>query len=245
MLTQQVADQIKEAMKAKDTTTLSTLRMLKASFTNREIEVGHPLSDEEALSVVKSQVKQVKDTLEAERTAGRQAEADAAAAELQVLERYMPAQLSDEQVHTLVQDALAQAGITAKADMGRAMGVAMKAVAGQADGGRVKAAVESLLAVIAVLGICLLLPQVVLAAPVTSSSAVTFIPVALRAARAFLLLIGIVCVNMILMGGFDMMVASGRMETQSRALGKMSGGLIGSLIVAALFSAFTVVLGDL
>lgn len=242
MITQQVTDQIKEAMKAKEQAKLSTLRMLKSAFMNKETELGKPLTDEDALTVIKAQVKQLKDALVSEEAAGRAEESASLKAEIAVLETYLPAQMSDEAIRDVVGAALSNAGIASKAEMGKAMGVAMKAVAGQADGTRVKAAVEALLTGFAIMAL-IALPHAVFA--VDQAAILTFIPLGLRIARAFLLLIGIICVNSVIMGGFDLMVAGGRDEGHHHAMSKMTGGLIGSLIVAALFSAFSVVLGEL
>lgn len=145
-LTQKITDDMKAAMKAQDGARLSTLRMLKAAFKNKEIDLMRPLTDEEALAVVRTQIKQLKDSLESFTAAGRADLADPVRAEVAVLEAYLPAQMDDAALAAKVREALAAAGISSKADAGRAMGVAVKAVAGLADGARVKAAVEAALA---------------------------------------------------------------------------------------------------
>jgi len=144
-LNQQVADDMKQAMKAQDAAKLSTLRMLKSSLKNKQIDLQHDLTDDEVMAVVKTQIKQLKDSAAEFDKAGRADLADPSRAEISILEAYLPAQLDDAAVEAKVRAALAEAGITAKADAGRAMGVAMKAVAGLADGTRVKAAVENIL----------------------------------------------------------------------------------------------------
>src|SRR3989344_3905133 len=141
----QVTDDMKAAMKAHEAAKLSTIRMLKTALKNRQIELMHELTDDEALAVIRTQIKQLKDSLDSFMSAGRNDLAEPLHAEIATLEAYLPAQMDDATLAAKVKEALAEAGLTAKADMGRAMGVAMKAVAGLADGGRVKKAVESAL----------------------------------------------------------------------------------------------------
>jgi uncharacterized protein YqeY len=144
-LNQKIADDMKEAMKAQDATRLSTLRMLKSSLKNKQIDLQHDLTDDEVMTVVKTQIKQLKDSVSEFEKAGRGDLAEPAKGEIALLEVYLPAQLDDASVEAKVRAALTEAGISSKADAGRAMGVAMKAVAGLADGTRVKAAVEKIL----------------------------------------------------------------------------------------------------
>lgn len=141
----QVTEDMKAAMKAQDAARLSTVRMLKTALKNKEIDLMRPLTDDEALAVIRTQIKQLKDSITEFAAAGRADLADPVTAEVAVLEAYLPAQMGDEELAAKVKQALAEAGFTGKADMGRAMGVAMKAVAGLADGARVKAAVEAAL----------------------------------------------------------------------------------------------------
>lgn len=144
-LTRQITDDMKAAMKAQEAAKLSTIRMLKTALKNKEIDLMHELTDDEALAVIRTQIKQLKDSAESFAAAGRADLADPVAGEIAVLEGYLPAQIPDEALAAKVREALAQAGITSKADAGKAMGVAMKAVAGLADGARVKKAVEAAL----------------------------------------------------------------------------------------------------
>jgi len=139
MLTDQITNDMKEAMKAQDAPRLSTIRMLKSALKNKQIELLHELSDEEAMAVIKTQIKQLKDAAETFRQAGRAETVEANEREVAVLEKYLPAQMDDAALIAVVKDALAAAGATSKADAGKAMGAAVKAVAGRADGSRVKA----------------------------------------------------------------------------------------------------------
>ncbi|TAK03260.1 GatB/YqeY domain-containing protein [Patescibacteria group bacterium] len=142
----QVNDDMKAAMKAQEAAKLSTIRMLKTALKNKEIDLMRALTDDEALAVIRTQIKQLRDSAESFTAAGRTDLADPVAGEIATLEAYLPSQLSDAALDAKVREALSGAGLTSKADTGRAMGVAMKAVAGLADGARVKKAVESALA---------------------------------------------------------------------------------------------------
>lgn len=141
-LLEQILQDTKEAMKNKDAARLSTLRMLKSALKNKQIELMHELSDEEALAVIKSQIKQLTDAMQMYKDAGRAESAEEAQTEIAVLEAYLPAQMDDAALEKVVVDALQAVGATSPEDMGKAMGVAMKAVAGQADGSRVRDIVE-------------------------------------------------------------------------------------------------------
>ena len=89
-LTDTITSDMKEAMKAKDKARLSTLRMLKTALKNKQIELMHELSDEEALAVVKKQIKELNKSIELFETGGRPELAEAAKAEIEILESYLP-----------------------------------------------------------------------------------------------------------------------------------------------------------
>lgn len=139
-----LADQV-AAQKAKDQERLSIIRMLSSALKNKKIELREELSEEVVLAVVKSQIKQLRDGLESFKSAGRDDLAKQAEFELSVLEKYMPAQMSDEELGNVVKSVLEEQGVTEMADMGKAMGAVMTQVKGQADGGRVKEMVQKLL----------------------------------------------------------------------------------------------------
>jgi uncharacterized protein YqeY len=132
-------------MKAKQELELSVLRMLRTSLKNKQIDLMHELSEEEVLAVIRTQIKQVKDSIDSFESANRSDLAEKSKSELVFLERYLPAEMSDEDLEKTVREALTKAEISFKADMGKAMGTVMKAVAGKANGSRVKAAVERVL----------------------------------------------------------------------------------------------------
>ncbi|MCL4157335.1 UNVERIFIED_CONTAM: hypothetical protein GTU68_015892 [Idotea baltica] len=128
---------LKEAMKAKDTVALSTLRALKTALTNAAIESGNKdnvVSDADALAIVRKQIKQRNDSIEQFETAGRAELAENEKAEITVLEKYLPAGLSAEEVSAIVADAVAESGASSRADMGKVMKIVQEKVAGRADG---------------------------------------------------------------------------------------------------------------
>ncbi|MCI5762351.1 MAG: GatB/YqeY domain-containing protein [Ligilactobacillus agilis] len=133
------------AMKAKDKTKLSTVRMLKAAVTNEQINVGHDLTSDEEVSVLSRELKQRKDSLEEFKAAGRdQAVADLEA-EIAVVESYLPEQLSVDEVKAVGEETIKAVGATSKADFGKVMGVLMPKLKGKADGKLVNATVKELL----------------------------------------------------------------------------------------------------
>ena len=127
---------IADAMKKHDPVRLSALRMLKAAVTNREVERGRALDDGEARQVVASLVKQRKDSIEQFTKGGRQDLADKEAAEIRVLESYLPPAADAAVVEQAVADAIAETGATSPKDMGRVMKAAMAKLAGQTVDGK-------------------------------------------------------------------------------------------------------------
>lgn len=132
-----------EAMKQKEEARLSTLRLARAALKNREIDAGHPLTDEEATAVVKIMIKQYQDALGDFARGGRDDLAEKQRQEIDVLMSYLPPELPAEELEKIVRAAVASSGAT---DFGKAMGAAMKAVNGQADGSRVREIVQKILA---------------------------------------------------------------------------------------------------
>lgn len=135
-LTDDVSSAIAEAMRKRDPVRLGALRMLKAAFMNREIEHGHPLDDGEARQVVSSLVKQRKDSIEQFTKGGRDDLAKKEAAEIVVLEAYLPPAADPALVERAVAEALAETGATSAKDMGRVMKAAMARLAGQTVDGK-------------------------------------------------------------------------------------------------------------
>jgi uncharacterized protein YqeY len=130
-LVDEVSAAIAEAMRQKDATRLSALRMLKAAFMNKDVEKGHGLDDTEARQVVTSLVKQRKDSIEQFTKAGRQDLVDKEAAEILVLETYLPPAADPAAIDSAVSEAITETGATSAKDMGRVMKAAMARLAGQ------------------------------------------------------------------------------------------------------------------
>jgi uncharacterized protein YqeY len=130
-LVDEVSAAIAEAMRKKDAARLSALRMLKAAFMNKGVEKGRDLDDAEARQVVGALVKQRKDSIDQFVKGGRQELADKEAAEILVLEAYLPPAADPAAIDQAVADAIAETGATSPKDMGRVMKAAMARLAGQ------------------------------------------------------------------------------------------------------------------
>jgi uncharacterized protein YqeY len=135
---------IADAMRQHDPIRLTALRMLKAALTNREVERGRTLTDAESLQVVASLVKQRKDSISQFTSAGRQDLADKEAAEIRVLETYLPPAVDPAAVEQAVADAVRETGATSPKDMGKVMKAVMEKLTGQnVDGKTVNELVRS------------------------------------------------------------------------------------------------------
>ncbi len=129
---------MKEAMKSKDKLTLSVIRMVKASMQNEAIKLGKPqLTEDEELSVLSREFKQRNDSLHEFKDAGREDLVEKVEQEIKVLQKYMPKQLSDDELETLVKEVIQAVGAESKRDMGKVMGALMPKVKGKADGSKV------------------------------------------------------------------------------------------------------------
>lgn len=148
-LHEQLKDSLKESLKAKDEVKLRTVRGLLTAFTNELVATGKTphdmLEDDAAMAVIKRAAKQRKDSIEQFEAAGRQDLADHEKEELVVLETYLPQMMSQDEIRPIVEAKKAELGIGDKSKMGILMGAVMKECAGKADGGDVKAVVESVL----------------------------------------------------------------------------------------------------
>ena len=135
-LKEQIVTDLTAAMKAKDAARTSTLRMLKAAIVNRQIEKGSELDEEEMAKLLRSQVKQRRDSIEQYQKGGRQDLVEKEQAEIVVIESYLPQAASPEQIEQAVSDAIAEAGATSMKDMGAVMKAAMARLAGKNAEGR-------------------------------------------------------------------------------------------------------------
>jgi uncharacterized protein YqeY len=141
----QLRSDLTSAMKARDELRSATIRMALTAITNEEVagEVARELSDDEVLKVLGREAKKRKEAAEAFAGAGRAEQAAREVAEGEVLAAYLPAQLSDEELHALVDAAVAESGAEGPRAMGAVMKVLTPRVAGRADGSRVAAAVKA------------------------------------------------------------------------------------------------------
>ena len=141
-------DDLHTAMKARDELRTATLRMVLTAVGTEEVagKSARTLSDDEVLKILAREAKKRREAAEAFRSGGAAERADRELAEEQVIETYLPAQLSDEQVEAIVQAAVAQTGATGPQAMGQVMKVVTPQVAGRAEGSRVAAAVRAALA---------------------------------------------------------------------------------------------------
>ena len=142
-LNEKIAADMTAAMKAKDATRLSALRMLKAAIMNKEVKKNRTLDDAEVLQVVAALVKQRRDSIEQFGNAGRTDLVDKETGELKVLEEYLPPSASAEEIAAAVAAAIAETGATSPKDMGKVMKAVMPKLAGKnADGKAVNEAVR-------------------------------------------------------------------------------------------------------
>ena len=132
----------KEAMRARDRSRVDALRMLTAALKNGEIEKGTPLAQSEEQAILRRQLKQREEAAEAFREAGREEKAQAEATEAEIVRRYLPAPLSEEELNGIVEEAVRETGATSMKDMGAAMGWATALAGDRADGRRLSALVR-------------------------------------------------------------------------------------------------------
>lgn len=140
-----IPEDIKTAMKAKDSLALNALRALKSALTNASIEkggLGTPLEESEVLALVRKQIKQRLDSCEQFEKAGRAELAVTEKSEIEILSRYLPAALSEAELVTIVSQAISDTGATGKADMGKVMKRAQELAEGRADGKLLSAVVR-------------------------------------------------------------------------------------------------------
>ena len=145
-LKERITEDMKAAMRAKDSERLGTIRLLQAAIKQREVDERITLDDVGVVAIVDKLIKQRKDSIAAFEQAARQDLADKESAELKVLQAYLPARLSAEEVSAEVKAIVAELGAAGPGDMGKVMGVVKQRLAGQADMGQVSSAVKAALA---------------------------------------------------------------------------------------------------
>jgi uncharacterized protein YqeY len=142
-LQEKIQSHLAEAMKSKDQLRLSVLRMMKTAVKNKEIEKMKPLDEGEAMAVLNTLVKQRKDSAEQFRTGGREEMARKEEAEIKIIEQYLPAAASEDDIRKAIGEAIQETGASSMKDMGKVMKATMARLAGKtADGSRVSQLVK-------------------------------------------------------------------------------------------------------
>ncbi|MDO8263892.1 MAG: GatB/YqeY domain-containing protein [Gallionella sp.] len=142
-LKQQITDDMKTAMRAKDTARLGAIRLLLAAIKQREVDERIELSDADVVAIIEKMNKQRRDSISQYEAAGRQDLADVEKFEMSVLAAYMPQQLGEAEITAAVADAIVATGATGQQDMGKVMGVLKPKLAGRADMGKVSALIKA------------------------------------------------------------------------------------------------------
>lgn len=145
-LKERITEDMKAAMRAKDSERLGTIRLLTAAMKQKEVDERVELDDAAVVGIVDKLIKQRKDSVEAFQKAGRTDLADKEAAEITVLQAYLPARLSQDEIAAEVKAIVAEVGAKGPGDMGKVMGAVKQRLAGKADMGQVSAAVKAALA---------------------------------------------------------------------------------------------------
>ena len=145
-LKERITEDMKAAMRAREAQRLGAIRMLTAAIKQKEVDERIELDDAAVIGIVDKLIKQRKDSIEAFEKAGRQDLADNEAAEIAVLQAYLPVRLSQEEIAAQVKAIVAELGAKGPGDMGKVMGAAKAKLAGKADMGQVSAAVKAALA---------------------------------------------------------------------------------------------------
>src|SRR5690625_945526 len=142
-LLERLNDDMKQAMKAKDKEKLSVIRLVKASLQNEAIHLGiDTLREEDELTILSRELKQRNDSLKEFKNAGRDDLVEKIEKEIEILQVYMPKQLTDEELEEIVKETIAEVNATSKKEFGKVMGAIMPKVKGKADGASVQKLVQ-------------------------------------------------------------------------------------------------------
>lgn len=142
-LKNQITEDMKNAMRAKDTAKLGTIRLLQAAIKQREVDERIELDDAAVVGVIEKMLKQRRDSIAAYEGAGRNDLADAEKFEVSVLQAYMPQQLSEAEIDVIIEKVIAETGAAGAKDMGKVVGAVKPLVAGKADMGKVSALIKA------------------------------------------------------------------------------------------------------
>lgn len=140
-LTDTLMEDMKSAMKNKDKEALTTIRSIKSALMNYKIKVNHDLTPEDELTVLSSAMKQRKESLEEFEKAAREDLATQTRNEMKILEKYMPKQMTPEELEATVDEVITETGATSKKDFGKVMQALMPKIKGKADGSQASAVV--------------------------------------------------------------------------------------------------------
>ncbi|MGD9153246.1 MAG: GatB/YqeY domain-containing protein [Gammaproteobacteria bacterium] len=146
-LKNRIQDDMKAAMRAREQQRLDVIRFLLAAIKQREIDEKITLDDVQILSVIEKQIKQLKDAITQYKEAGRNELVQKESFALELLQAYMPAQLSDAELETIIKTTITETGAASIRDMGKVMGVLKAKIQGQADMGKVSSLVKKLLGI--------------------------------------------------------------------------------------------------
>jgi uncharacterized protein len=142
-LKQQITDDMKTAMRARDAARLGAIRLLLAAMKQREVDERIELSDADVVAIIEKMNKQRRDSISQYEAAGRQDLADVEKFEMSVLATYMPKQLSEAEISVAVAEAIAATGATGQQDMGKVMGMLKPKLAGRADMGKISVLIKA------------------------------------------------------------------------------------------------------
>ncbi|TVY00529.1 GatB/YqeY domain-containing protein [Cohnella terricola] len=141
-LADRLNDEMKQAMRDGNKFRLQTIRLLRASIKNQEIELRRPLDDNETLNILSRELKQRRDSLQDFERGGREDLVSNVKAEIEIISEYLPRQLTEEEIKAIVVQTMQETGASSKADLGKLMGALMPKVKGVADGKLVNAIVQ-------------------------------------------------------------------------------------------------------
>lgn len=144
-ISERIEEDFKKALKSKDETSVSTLRLLKAALKNKEIELKKELTDDELLDLLSKEIKKRKESEEIYRQAERRELADKEGKEIEILQRYLPEQISEEELEKIIKDEISKTGASSLSDLGKVMTQVMPKVKGRVDGSAVSKKVAELL----------------------------------------------------------------------------------------------------
>ena len=138
-----INDDVKAAMRSKDKERLGALRLIQAAFKQKEVDERIELNDEQTLAILDKMAKQHRDSIEQFKKANRDDLVEVEQKELNIIEEYLPAQLSDDEINSLIEGAISETGAESIKDMGKVMGILKGQLQGRADMGKVSGLIKS------------------------------------------------------------------------------------------------------